>query len=160
MKGFTLIEIIVVVAITAIVAAMGANTITEFQRNAILENDTRELASTLRSARSKSIAGELKPLESETNFTPSGLPVFGITVNGSSYILERTFTPIGSMTPTTEALEQHSLDSSLSISPVAFSVSFARTTGLPNSAQTITVTRLHTSITRIIKIDTNGAISL
>ena len=147
MRGFTLIESIVVIAILAIVALASINTITEFQRNAILSAATQELGSTLRVARQDSISGLVKPGETDGSY--------GITLSGNSYQLNR-YTP--SLDP--EVLEQHTIDSSLIVSPNPIDIRFTRITGAPSSEVTMTITRTGTTTSRTVVVNANGLISL
>ena len=64
MKGFTLLEVVVVVAIIAIVSLIGVNNFVSFQKDAVLDQTADEFVSLIESARTKSISGEL--LEGET----------------------------------------------------------------------------------------------
>lgn len=155
--GFTLIETIVVVAIIAIISLASVNTITEFQRNAALDAAAHELASTLRTARTQSVAGSIHTGETAATFSPTGLPTFSITLSGSTYTLSRTYTPaVGPMV--TETIETHTIDNLFTVTPSPFTITFARVTGMPSTTMTITVAR--TTNFRIITVDANGNINL
>lgn len=147
MKGFTLIESVVVIAILATVGLVAMNNITEFQRNAILSSATQELGSTLRMAQQKSISGFVKAGETDGSY--------GVTLSGNSYQLNR-YTP--GFDP--EILEEHALDPSLSASPGSIDLTFARITGAPSSAVMITLTRTGTTTFRMVTVSENGLISL
>lgn len=159
-KGFTLIEIIIVVALLASVSLVGTNTIIEFQRNAILSAAAQELASTLRTAQANSSAGQIQSGETASTFTIDGLPYFGLNVNGNSYQLIRKYTPAGAGSETTETLETHEIDSSVVPAPSPMTVMFARTSGIPNTAVTFTLTRIHSTVSRTVTLHSNGLISL
>lgn len=156
MKGFTLIESMVVIAILAIVGVVAMNNITEFQRNAILSSATQELGSTLRVAKADSTSGLVKTGEV---YTDTGYPFYGVTLNGNIYQLIRTFTLNGGST-TTETLESHSIDPSITVAPASVNVTFTRITGNPSSATTITLTRTGTTTLRTVTVNGNGLISL
>lgn len=146
--GFTLIESVVVIAILAILAFAGMNTITEFQRNAILNSATQELGSTLRVARQNSISGRVGLGETDS--------YFGVSMNGNSYQLVRyTTTP-----PSTNTIENHTIDSSLTVTPPSITVTFSRIIGEPNTAATITLSRIGTTTSRTVTVSSNGLISL
>lgn len=147
MKGFTLIESMVVIAILSILALVSINTITEFQRNSILVSATQELGSTLRVAQQNSISGKVKPGETDGTY--------GMSLSGNSYQLIR-YTP--GIDP--EILEEHSVDPAISISPNPITLTFTRITGVPDSAASITLTRTGTATTRTISVQANGLIRL
>lgn len=165
MKGFTLIELIVVIAILFSVALVGTNTIIEFQRNAILTAAVQELASTLRTAQTNSIAGQLEPGETAGTFSSTGLPYFGVTFSDNayrSYRLVRVFT-LASPTPTPTPNLLQTVDSSITVTtlpPNITTVMFSRVTGLPDAAVTFTLTRTNTTTSRTITVNGNGLISL
>ena len=148
MKGFTLIESVVVIAILSVIALASMNTITEFQRNAILSSATQELGSTLRVARQNSISGMVGPGETDS--------YFGVSLNGNSYQLVRYTTVPSTTTP----VENHTIDASLTVTPAGATVTFARITGIPNGAASMTLTRTGTTISKIISVNANGLISL
>lgn len=156
MKGFTLIEEIVVIAILAILALAAVNTITEFQRNAILSSATQELGSTLRVAKADSTSGLVKTGEV---YTTTGYPYYGIGLSGNTYQLTRTFTLNGGV-QTVETLESHTIDASITVTPAAATITFTRITGDPSTTASITLTRTGTTTSRTVTVNGNGLISL
>jgi len=155
-QGFTLIESVVVIAILSIIALVSMNTITEFQRNAILSSATQELGSTLRVAKANSTAGLVKTGES---YTDTGYPYYGVALTGNVYQLTRTFT-LMSGSPTTETIESHAIDPSITMTPISATVTFTRITGEPNAGVTFTLTRTGTTTSRTVTVSANGLISL
>lgn len=163
-RGFTLIESVVVIAILSILALVGVNTISEFQRNAILSSATQELGSTLRMAKANSTSGLVKIGEV---YTETGYPYYGINLLYDSacscyiYNLTRTFTKVG-FSQITENLEPlpHKIDSSITVSPVSLNITFDRITGIPSSTLTITLTRSDSTTSKTITVNSNGLISL
>ena len=164
MKGFTLIESVVVIAILAILALVSVNNIVEFQRNAILTSAAQELVSTIRVARQNSMSGLVKPGET---YDTSGYPYYGVYIYYNTtdkmyeYHLQRTYT-LTAGSPTTESIEQidHKIDSSVSLSSAPMTITFSRITGDPGSAQSLTLTRVGTSVSKTITVNTNGLVSL
>jgi len=90
-KGFTLIEIILVLAIFSVLSVAGIESITEFQKSALLRGTSDEFAAALRSARTKSINGELLEGEKPEDFSNDGLPIYGVKTDSSSYTLFRCY---------------------------------------------------------------------
>lgn len=131
-KGFTLIETVVVVAILAILAFFGVENIIEFQKNSLLEATASELASTLRQARTKSLAGELLDDEISSDFTQDGLPKYGVKIAGQTYILFREYQPSGDPSPIRQDLETFAIGDQLLLSPSGGEAVFARVTGENN----------------------------
>jgi len=156
MRGFTLIESVVVIAILSIIALVSMNTIIEFQRNAILSSATQELGSTIRVAKANSTSGLVKTGES---YTDTGYPYYGVTLAGNTYQLTRTFTLI-SGSPSIETIEPHTIDPSITVTPVSATVTFTRITGEPNAATTFTLTRTGTTTSRTVTVTANGLIIL
>ncbi len=155
-SGFTLIETMVVVAIVAIVSLASVNTITEFQRNSILSSATQELGSTIRVGQTNSTSGLVKTGEV---YTDTGYPFYGVALSGNSYQFTRTFTLSGG-SQSTEILESHTIDPSITVTPASVTVTFSRITGEPNAAVSITLTRSGTAISRTVVVNGNGLISL
>lgn len=153
MRGFTLIESVVVIAILSTLALVSMNTITEFQRNAILSSAAQELGSTLRVAKANSISGLVKTGEV---YTDTGYPYYGIALSGNNYQLIR----VSSVSPTPETIESHTIDPSITVTPVSANVMFTRITGEPNAAMTFTLTRTGTTTSRTVTVTSNGLISL
>lgn len=128
-KGFTLIETVVVVAILAILAFFGVENIIEFQKNSLLEATASELASTLRQARTKSLAGELLPSETPEDFEANGLPKYGVNIMGQTYTLFREYQRLGDSSLTRQDLEAFAIGDQLMLSPSGGEAVFARVTG-------------------------------
>ena len=156
MKGFTLIESMVVIAILAILALASINTITEFQKNAILTSAAQELVSTIRVARADSMSGLVKIGET---YEDDGYPFYGVFITGNTYDLKRTFTPYGA-SQTIDTVESHTADSSITLSASSPTITFTRITGDPSSTPTITLTRTGTTTSKTITVNSNGLVSL
>ncbi len=71
--GFTLIELMMVIAIVAILVAIAFPPYVEWRQNAQYHEATREIASFLREARSRSISANL---QFRVEFGPGGGPLF------------------------------------------------------------------------------------
>ena len=99
-KGFTLLEAMVVVSIIAILSFMGINSVNSFRQEAIMDNTVNEFISVLKTARNKSMAGEIPDgMTSDTSkFSEDGLPVYGVEVNSGTYYLTRNYTYDGTTT--------------------------------------------------------------
>lgn len=139
-KGFSLIETIVVFAILSVLALVGVESIIEFQKNALLEGTANEFASTLRSARTKSIAGQLLEGENPEDFEEQGLPKYGVRVEDETYFLFREYQLVGEPSLRRDNLEAFIVINSLSLSPSGGEALFNRVTGI-SSPITFTLQR-------------------
>jgi prepilin-type N-terminal cleavage/methylation domain-containing protein len=163
--GFTLIESVVVIAILSVIALASMNTITEFQRNAILSSATQELGSTLREAQVNSTAGKLQPGETADSFGGFGIPNYDIHITGNRYELVRMY-PNGTIV-SEPPLATHSADSTLSLSTDPLNITdvwFYRVTGtrsanITSANITITLSRSN-GVSRSATASANGLISL
>jgi len=142
MKGFTLIESVIVIAIIGMLALVSMNNIIEFQRSATVSSAAQELASTLRVARQNSMSGLVKTGETDT--------YYGVSLSGNTYELLRY--------PSADMLEQHTIDPQVAVPTGSFVMTFARITGLPSGNAPITLT--HGTNVRTITVNANGLISL
>lgn len=139
-KGFTLIELVIVVAILAILSIFSIINITNFQKSAEIESTARELSSSLESARSKSISGQINEGKTAGYYDPDYLPVYGIKIESDKYSLTSKYRLAGSTTDTIEVQETLSLDSSLTLSP-STQIDFARRTGTVIGTNTLSLTQ-------------------
>jgi len=129
MKGVTLLETMVVIAIIAVLSLYSINNINSFRNDAVLDNTSTELVSELRFARSKSMNGELKENENEEEFDVDGLPEYGVSIHSDKYELVRKCLKLDADTCSGEApVEATVIDPSYSISPEG-TVYFQRITG-------------------------------
>lgn len=96
MKGISLIEIIVAIAIIASLSTIGTNTFINIKNDADIDAITDELISDIKLARNKSMNGEILESETENDFylsdDTSGLPEYGINITTNSYKLKRRCT--------------------------------------------------------------------
>lgn len=142
--GFTLIESVVVIAILGIMALVGSESILEFQKNALLDSTANEIASTLRSARTKSLAGQLcesgetlkdkdcndKKCDELTaeDFKSDYLPKYGVDLTTSSYSLFRQCWLSCDTEETIKTIENFTLPANFSLDPVG-QIIFSRVNG-------------------------------
>ena len=116
MKGFTLIELMVTVAIIGALSLFGSIKFNQFRDDAIINAAAEELASQIKSARNMSMVGEIKEGEGSYDFEVDGLPVYGVGVAGNSHFLFRDYTKAGESDKTRENLETAVLETSFNIS--------------------------------------------
>ena len=164
MKGFTLVELIVVLAILFTVSGAAMLNIVEFQKNSTLTAATQELLSTLRIAQTNSIAGQVNNGESVGTFQSTGLPYFGVKFTGNSYQLIRRYTASGAGSETESTVdESHSIDSSLTVTltPILGStpITFSRISGIPSTSLSVEVKRSN-GTKKTITVNSSGLITL
>ena len=129
MRGVSLLEVLVVVAIIAILSLIGVNTINNFKKDADLDNATSELISEIRTARGKSMNGELVGVEKEEDFESNGLPEYGLVIEADGYKLVRQCNKADGTNCSSESpLESVLIGSEFSLSPEG-SFYFERITG-------------------------------
>lgn len=116
MKGYSLIEIIIVVAIISVLALVGSIRFNQFREDTNVNLVTDEFVSQIKTARVKSMAGEINEGEIYSDFEESGLPSFGVKVSGNSYSLFREYIAKGDSDATRENFETTTLGSAFSIS--------------------------------------------
>ncbi len=160
MKGFSLVETLVIITIITTIAVVSVETIINFQQQSLVESSAKELVATLRQAQGKSRAGELAQGEMAADFTTNGLPTYGVSLNGSNYALIRKATPVATGTEATLTLESHVVSAGVTFSPAGFTVMFARVSGLADSALAVTLQKGTNTTARTITVLDNGLITL
>jgi prepilin-type N-terminal cleavage/methylation domain-containing protein len=97
-RGFTLLEVVVVIAIIAVLSLIGVNSVNNFRQEAVLDSTVNEFIAVLKSAKNKSMAGEIpegmgiSDFYSDPDGTPVGLPKYGVEVKPGTYYLTRNYT--------------------------------------------------------------------
>ncbi len=155
-KGFTLIEVIVVIFIIAILSVIGSANVIRFQKDAILDSAANEFASVLQSAREKSQDGEAVEGQDISYYEPDYLPSWNVLVANNSYSLNRNYRKSGDSSDTTDLIENHNLTAGWTFSPTG-SVSFRRITGDVSGLTAVIMTDAR-GIKRLITIDARGNI--
>ncbi len=84
-KGFTFIELLIVMTIISALSALGMMKISAFQKQAIIDSVGNEIISVLKVARNKSQSGEVPQGMSLNDFTEDGLPSYGVKFEGDRY---------------------------------------------------------------------------
>ncbi len=142
MKGVTLLELLIVIAIIATLSLIGTNSINSFKKEAVLDNTANELVSEIRIARSKSMNGEVFNGEKEDDFDPNdpnSLPEYGINILSDRYELIRKCVKAGGILcrggdPDEDEppIEKNFIDDGLMLSPEE-ELYFQRITGRMNA---------------------------
>jgi len=168
-KGTTLLETMVVIAIISLLSLTGVNTINNFRREASLDNAANQLVSEIRTARSKSMNGEVFEGEDEINFkidlddgsTIYRLPEYGISFDSDKYQLVRRCIKNDIDCVGEEPLETVNLDSDhIFTSPG--NIFFERITGKsdPPTTTTITISEKAGTMGRTISISEDFKIEI
>lgn len=110
MKAYTLIEVVLVVAIISLMSLIGMTKFGEFQKDAKLGTSADEFVSTLRMARGMSMAGSIGEGEAYSDFEEDGLPYFGVSVSGNTYEIFREVEYKGAGSVVRETVEKTDLD--------------------------------------------------
>ena len=116
MKGFTLVELLVTIAIIGALSLVGTIKFNQFRDDVVINSVAEELASQIRSARNMSMVGIVMEGEEGQDFEVDGLPVYGVVVGGNSHFLFRDYTKAGESDKTRENLETSVLEPSFNIS--------------------------------------------
>jgi len=114
-QGFTLIELMITIAIIGALSLVGSIKFNQFRDDAIINAAAEELASQIRSARNMSMVGVVTEGEVIQDFEVNGLPVYGVGVGGNSYFLFRDYTKKGESDKTRENLENVVLEPTFNI---------------------------------------------
>lgn len=142
-RGFSFIEVILVVAIVSILGTLGTVFYTRFLNQNAVANTTDHLISQLRKAQIYSIQGKQNGGAWGVNYTTSPKQV-QFYLNGSSSFNEN-----------------YSVNSAITISPT-FNVLFTHATGVPTGATfplTITISEANTNVSGSITINSQGVVS-
>lgn len=140
-NGFTLIELILVIALVAIISSFSAPVYTSFISKNNLENKTFEIKGVLTKAESNTISGK-QDLNWGVYFLPNKFILFA----GDSYI---------SRNPAFD--ETHSFPSSVSVSGIS-EIVFQSPRGQPSTTGTITITSQGDSNT--VSINSEGSVDI
>lgn len=157
MKGYTLLEVIVVIAIIGILSAFASAKFNQLRKETIINLAADEFASELKTARVKSMAGEVEEGEVLTDFEEGGLPSFGVLVSANTYALFRDYIAEGDALTTRQDLETTTLDSTFNISGDS-EVVFPRLTGAASA--TFIIENEGTNGKRQVSINSEGVISI
>jgi prepilin-type N-terminal cleavage/methylation domain-containing protein len=84
-KGFTFIELLVVMALIAGLSALGMIRIISFQKDSQIDSFANEIVSTLKIAKNKSETGEIPTNMTMDNFIDGKYPSYGLRTNTDGY---------------------------------------------------------------------------
>lgn len=135
-RGFTLIELIVTIAIISGIGALAIPIYSSFQIEAQFGNTTAEIAQTLRRAQQRTLAGEQDR-------------AWGVSFTSSTYTLYASGDPSFD--------EQETIPATISLSGLS-TVEFARLTGETTDTGNITITASSIGKTKTINVNSEGRI--
>jgi prepilin-type N-terminal cleavage/methylation domain-containing protein len=90
-KGFTLLEVVVVIVIITILSLIGVNSVNTFRQEAVMDSTVNEFVALLKTAKNKSMAGEIPEGRDTDKFSTDGLPIYGVEVKSGTYYLTRSY---------------------------------------------------------------------
>lgn len=144
-KGFTLIEILIVVGILAVLIAVVSPAFSTMRNNEVLKSTTADIVSAIDKARSQTLAS-VNSLEYGVHFESSKIVIFqGTTYSSGDANNEDIF------------ISSPASISNINLTGGAVDVYFDRLSGAPSKTGTITVSV--SSSTKTITISTTGAVS-
>lgn len=136
-NGFTLVEIIIIMAITVIFLGVGTNGYVNSARRKGLEKDAELMVSALQVAKAYTLS---RNIAGDTALPPCQLAGYtvGIPVGGSTYTLTRRCT---NTTPLTKLIETKRLESTVifSVSPAPANVIFTVPYGAVAATKTVVI---------------------
>lgn len=158
-KGYTLLEVLLVVSIVSIISVFAAQTLIKFQKEAVLDDTVREFSSLTLHARSKSIAGEIQKGKTYNDYAEEGMDEYAIKTTSDSYQLVRRYT-LASATEQENIIESNQINNVLDFEPKNTTVFFDRISGQPSSATQFTFQIKGSSEQRLVKINSNGSVNI
>lgn len=160
MKGVSLLETVVVIALIAFMSTIGTNIFINFKNDTTIDNLTNELISDIKLARNKSMNGELLDGETANIFDPDGLPEYGLNLSANSYQIVRQCSKSGDVTACSgESIENFTVDPEYKLSSSTGNFYFERITGKTDSL-TLTVMQKNDKYGREITISSDFLITV
>jgi len=154
-KAFTLVELLVAIALIMMVSGFAIAGWTNFRANRTLENQGLELTVFLRSAKSKAVNGE-KPTDAACAYLDS----YQVTQSSNAIIITpRCVNDSGVVVDISGSAETFSIAASLSIASTNLPVGFKSLEGSAGSDATITLTHDQTGRSGTITISSAGEIT-
>lgn len=161
-RGYTLIELLVIIALISSISLFTYESIINFKYQSEVDATANEFIATVKNAQSMSRDGELPNGTVDTDYIVEGLPTYGVTVSATDYTLHQ-YDTFNDGSPTGQAqdliLEVHAYDSAITFSPNSYVVKFVRVSGIPDTAQSISISRGGVTTARVINISADGLIS-
>jgi len=152
-RGFSLLELLIIIAVVSLLAAGVGVSLVNYQRTAALDSSAKEIVGNLRFAQSKAITGEDGNADGASD-------TWGVRFANGANDTYRIF--YGSPYNVNNAKEEIYLPSSVSFNAPSegntLDVIFAKTSGTA-SAATITVSSADGSETRTVTVNAAGRIS-
>jgi prepilin-type N-terminal cleavage/methylation domain-containing protein len=145
-KGFTIIEILIVVSIIAILASIFVGAFVTFRRSATLDRDTETVVENLRKARTQTLTSQ-DGAAYGIHFASTTVTLF----TAPTYTLGLSTNQVYDLNTTDTVL-------ALSLTGGGTDVIFARLTGETSQNGTITLSSTSASTTRIITVYKTGLI--
>lgn len=159
MKGISLIELLVAIAIITTLSVVGTNSFINIKNDADIDAITDELISDIKLARNKSMNGELLEGELTDDFDEDGLPKYGINFTQNNYQIIRRCSKGGNLAACDgDIIESIPVNSQYKLLPET-TLFFDRITGKSNS-QDITVWQKDDKYKRDINISDNFVITV
>lgn len=144
-NGFTLIEILIVLAVIGLLIAVVALPLNQFRNNQALQNSTNSIISVLNDARAKTLAGLDNTNYSVAVFSNKLVLFKGQTYNSADSTNENYFFDTG-------------ITASWSLSGGGNIISFNRLEGSTSQSGTITI-QLSSGLTQVVTISNLGTVS-
>ena len=154
-KGFTLIEIIVVIAIVSILMSVGLAYYNKSNEEKELRSDTEKLSDILHLARQKAISGDQKDLPACTDFNGYQVEI----IDSGSYRLVLCCNDACTGADR-EEIQSYSLQSSITLDPSSSTIKFKKLTGETLSALDVKVSNSVISECLLLNIQLSGLIKL
>ncbi len=158
-RGFTLLETLVVIAIIGFVSVIGTYKFASFQKDSQLSAFSEEFASNIKTAKNKSINGEILPGQNVTNFKdPDGLPYWGVSTTTNSYSLTENCT-LADNSPCTPEVETYNLPTGYTFETTGFT-NFSRLSGQKSGTGSYILKTPGNNDCSKVLIDSSGEVSL
>ncbi len=162
LEGFTLIETLIVIAIIGFVSVIGTYKFASFQKDSQLTAFAEEFASTIKTAKNKSINAEILPSQNIADLDPNNLPYWGVLVvggtPGGSYSLVENCTK-SDLTSCTSSMETVNLKDNYSFINSG-TINFERLTGKMNGANVFILQTPGNSECAKVTVDSNGEVNI
>lgn len=136
MKGFTVFEILVTITLMVVLVLLTTVNIEGFRRSSLVAEASREITTTLESAKSKTLAGE------------AGV-AYKVSFTATSYQISKSDGTV---------ISNNIIDQSLQIVPPAGDITFAKLTGNSNGG-TVIIRYKSGTPQKIITVSTYGMVS-